>query len=131
MSKLDFNDSQMDVLVKMADGNPGAVGALTEILTKGDEIDPQSFSGGLGAILLLDSWGIYGSDIYVLWSDKCGKDVRKMLMLMRSCQLGNFCEWKLKEMAADQFRAINLSVEEWQAHDDFVCGKLEQFQKAA
>ena len=131
MSRIELTDSFMISLVKMAEGNPGAITAMMDIIAKHDEIDPQAFMGGMGAVMMLDTWEIYGSDIYVLWNDKCGQDVRKMLMIMRSCQMGNFSHEKLKEMAADQCRQIDLTAEEWQAHDDFVCGELEQFQKAA
>jgi hypothetical protein len=54
-----------------------------------------------------------------------------MLMIMRSCQMGNFSHSKLKEMAADQMRKVDLTAEEWQEHDDFVTGRLEHFAKAA
>lgn len=131
MTKINLTDSTQDALVKMASGNPGAIAAMMDILQKHDSIDPQALMGGLGAILILDTWGIYGSDIYVLWSDKCGKDARKMLMIMRAVQLGLFPERKLKEMAADQSRRINLTGEEWADLDKKVCEELTEFKRAA
>ena len=109
MSRITLMDSGIDAVMKMADGNPGAISAIMSIMENHDSIDPQAAMGGIGALLLLDTWEIYGSDIYVLWSDKCDRDTRKMLMIMRSCQLGNFSHQKLKEMAADQARQINLT----------------------
>ena len=131
MSRIELEDSGMDMLIKMADGNPGAITAMMAIIEQHDSIDPQAIMGGIGAIMILDTWEIYGTDIYVLFSDKCGKDVRKMLMIMRATQLGMFSHSKLKELAADQARKVNLTDEEWQKIDDDVCGKLEQFKKAA
>lgn len=131
MSKIELTDTTMDVLMKMSDGNPGAVTALMDILKSGEEIDPQAAFGALGSIMLLDTWEIYGSDIYILWSDKCQKDCRKMLMIMRACQMGNFSHVKLKEMAADQSRQVNLTDDEWQTQDDWVCNQLPDFQKAS
>ena len=131
MSRIDMNDTGMTSIIKMSEGNPGAASAMAAIVAEHDAIDPQAFMGGIGAIMMLDTWEIYGSDIYILWSDKCGRDVRKMLMIMRSCQMGNFSVEKLKEMAADEMRTVDLTAEEWQAHDDFVTGRLEQFAKAA
>jgi hypothetical protein len=131
MSRIELTDTTMDVLIKMADGNPGAFDAMMNVLEKHDAIDPQAMMGGIGAIMMLDTFEIYGSDIYILYSDKCGRDVRKMLMIMRSCQMGNFSHEKLKQMAADQCREIDLTAEEWQEHDDFVTGRLEHFAKAA
>ena len=63
MSRIGLTDHPLDMLVKMADGNPGAVGALMDIMAKHDEIDPQAVMGGTGAVMMLDTWGIYGTDI--------------------------------------------------------------------
>jgi len=131
MSRLKLTDNRMDIIIKMSEGNPGAMEALMHILEKHEEIDPQAMMGGTGSILLLDTWEIYGAAIYVLFSDKCNKDVRKMLMLMRAAQLGLFSHTMLKEMAADQERNVNLSDEEWQDLDTKVCDILTEFKKAA
>jgi len=121
----------MDIVMKMSKGNPGAVTAIMDIIDKHKSIDPQAVMGGVGAIMILDTWEIYGTDIYILYSDKCGKDVRKMLMLMRATQLGFFSHQKLQNMASDQCREINLNDEEWQSLDDKVCEQLSGFAKAA
>lgn len=127
--RLELTDTSTDCVMKMAEGNPGAITALMEILTQHNAIDPQAAMGGMGAILILDTWEIYGSSIYVLWSDKCGKDVRKLLMLMRATQLGFFSQTKLQEMAADQGFKVNLSDEEFTELDEKVCNALEDFKK--
>lgn len=130
MPKIELTDTTMTVVAKMSEGNPGAMVALMEVLAKHDAIDPQAAMGGLGAILFLDTLEIYGTCIYVLFNDQCGGDVRKLLMLMRSCQLGFFPQDRLKEMAHDQCRTDVLTEEEWITIDAGVCGRLEQFQKA-
>ena len=127
MSRITLSDTAMDVLMKMADGNPGAIAAMMEVLEKHDSIDPQAAMGGIGAIMLLDTWEIYGTDIYVLFNDKCERDVRKLLMIMRATQLGMFPHCRLQEMAADQGREINLTNDEWQQLDDAVCEQLKDF----
>jgi len=129
MSRIELNDSQMDVFVKMAEGNPGAITAMVEIMKESSEIDPQACMGGLGKILCLDTYGIYGSDIYVLWSDKCGKNVRRMLMLIRAAQMGFFSARKLTSMAHDQMGEINLSEDEFVELDKQVCERLDRFAK--
>ena len=130
MSRIELTDDTQDILVKMSEGNPGALSAMMEILKHGEEIDPQGFMGAMGSILILDTWGIYGTDIYVLWSDKCKRDVRQMLMLMRATQLGFFPNSRLKEMASDQMRQVNLDETEWDELDNKVCERLDGFQKA-
>jgi len=129
MAILSLSDSAMDIISKMSKGNPGAIGALMSILEEHDEIDPQTLMGGIGAIFGLDTWEIYGTDIYILWNDKCNGDTRKMLMLMRATQLGIFSHVKLKEMAADQARQVNLTDDEWLELDDKVCSELVEFKK--
>jgi len=130
MSRLTLTDNTMSMTLKMSDGNPGAVSAIMDIIEKHDAIDPQAAMGGLGAIMMLDTWEIYGTAIYVLYSDKCGRDVRKMLMIMRATQMGLFSRDRLQQMAADQMRSVNLDDEEWYALDEKVCGQLEDFAKA-
>lgn len=129
MSRIELSDSTVDAIIKMSDGNPGAVMALMEISEKAGSIDPQSALGGIGPILSLDTWEIYGSSIYVLFNDKAGRDVRKLLVLLRATQLGLFSVAKLQQMAADQAREINLSDEEWTELDEKVCAQLAEFQR--
>jgi hypothetical protein len=131
MSRIELTDTAMDALVKMAEGNPGALTAMMDILKKHEDIDPQGAFGGIGAIMLLDTWEIYGTDIYILYNDKCQRDARKMLMIMRATQMGLFDRVKLCDMAADQMRQIDLDQDEWDELDTKVCAELDQFQKPA
>lgn len=39
-------------------------------------------------ILLLDTLEIYNERIYMLWSDVCGRDMGKMIAVLRAYQLG-------------------------------------------
>lgn len=129
MSKIELNDDGKSIMIKMSEGNPGAIAAMIVMVVESDSIDPKAFMGGIGAIIMLDTWKIYGTDIHILFNDKCDRDVRKMLVLIRAVQLGFFSQVKLQEMAADQRREINISDDEWQEIDDKVCGRLVDFQK--
>jgi hypothetical protein len=129
MERLGLQDTVLSAVTKMSDGNPGAISAMTEIIKKHEQIDPQSALGGLGVIMLLDTYEIYGTDIYILYSDKCNRDVRRMLMIMRATQLGLFSHLKLKEMAHDQMRQVNLTEDEWKDLDSKVCEQLPEFAK--
>lgn len=129
MSRIGLTDTAISAIMKMSEGNPGAVTAMMDILDKHDEIDPQAMFGGLGAIMTLDTWEIYGSDIYVLWGDKCQRDVRKLLMVMRACQLGFLSHTKLQAMAGDQERLIDLTDDEYKDLDHKVCEQLKDFMK--
>lgn len=103
--RIKLTDSTMDIMVKMADGNPGAVNVLMQMLTDGAKIDPDSALGGLGAILSLDSHGIYGSDIYILNNDICEGSLPKTLSVLRAVQLGLFSASILKDACHRQDRS--------------------------
>ena len=78
------------VIAKMVEGNFGAMNACMCLLKEGEKIAPQSVMGGFGNILDLDREGIYGTDIYVFWSDICEKNTAKMIAVLRAVQLGLF-----------------------------------------
>lgn len=93
-TRIDLGGTNLDALVKMSNGNPGAVVALSELLKFNDS--------GLGLILWLDDFGIYGTDIYVLYSDICDKDVKKMSAVIRATAQRKFDKNILKNACARQ-----------------------------
>lgn len=129
MSRINLMDDAMSSIIKMVEGNPGAIKAVMDLMEKADSIDPQAALGGLGVLLALDTHEIYGTDIYILYSDKCDRDARKMLMLLRSVQLGLLPESKLQQMAGDQMRQINLTDDEYSDLDKQVCDQLKEFAR--
>ena len=89
MSKIKLSDSTMDVVVKMSNGNTGAMSAIMEMLKpENKDIDPDSFMGGMMKVLSLDTLGIYGTDIYILYNDICERNMIKMFAVLRAHQLG-------------------------------------------
>lgn len=64
--KIAPEDSTMDAMVKLSEGNPGAATALAELV--------QQENGEL-ALLTLDAERIYGADIWVLYKDMCDADI--------------------------------------------------------
>lgn len=66
MSKITLADDAKSAVIKMCEGNPGAIIALIEIIKCGEQVDPDDFMGGLGKILALDTLEIYGTDICVM-----------------------------------------------------------------
>lgn len=99
--RINLTDSVADVVVKMSDGNFGAIALMTQILKEGEAIDPDSM-GAIFQILLFDSFGIYGTDMYVLHSDICGKQLNKTLAVVRAVQLGYFDKSVLKDACSRQ-----------------------------
>jgi hypothetical protein len=87
-TKIELTDTVQTMLMKMSEGNPGALHVCVELLQKGADIDQQAALGGLSAILALDSEGIYGSRIYVLYSQICNRDLVATMAVLRAIQLG-------------------------------------------
>lgn len=128
-TRLALTDTPQDIVMKMCDGNPGALGAMMDVIRNGDVIDPQDCMGGLGPVLHLDGMGIYGTDIYILYNDQCNQDVRKFIMLLRACQLGFISKEKIKEIAGDQCRQYLLTDDEMCKLDELVVERLDEFQR--
>lgn len=100
--RIEGNDTLMSAITKMADGNPGSAMAMSVMSTKVAIIDPDDFFGSFGPILQLDSFGIYGTDIYILYNDICGRDASKTIAMLRACQLGLFDSALLKAACSRQ-----------------------------
>lgn len=100
MSRIKLQDNAITAMMKMADGNPGAATALMETIQSKADVD--SAFGGFGSILNLDSLEIYGTDIYVLWSDICKKNTVHMIAVLRATQLGLFSRNVLKDACSRQ-----------------------------
>ncbi len=130
MTRLTLTDSGMDMIMKMSEGNPGAATALMEIF-KPNDIDPQSALGPLGPISHFDNLGIYGSHVYILWSDICGRDVHKLILLTRSYQLGLISQQRLIELSIDHPRPAPMTEYDFKELSDKVCEQLEEFKPLA
>jgi len=76
-------DTLQEGIVKMVDGNPGAVTVCVELLKFNERIQPEGGKmGGMVYILALDEFEIYGSRIWMLFKDVCGEDIRKMAVVL-------------------------------------------------
>lgn len=94
-TRINLGGTTLEALVSMSDGNPGAAVALSDLIKSDEE-------GGLSMVLWLDQWGIYGTDIWVLYSDICDKDVKKMSAVIQATIRRKFDEKLLKEACSRQ-----------------------------
>ena len=85
MDRIKISDTIMDVCVKMSEGNPGALTCVMEMLRKDDW---YKNAPGFMLVLNLDSIGVYGEKLYMLWSDCCGRDLNKLDLVLRNWQMG-------------------------------------------
>lgn len=86
--RIDLTDSAMSAVMKLAEGNPGAITAIMKMMERAQSIDPDSAFGSFGPLFSLDRMGIYGSRIWILWKDVCGHDALRVETLFRAAQLG-------------------------------------------
>lgn len=92
MTRLELTDSMEDVLVKMAEGNPGAVTTCLQLMTNTyDEVEGTMF------VLYLDTLGIYSSRIWMLYKDCCGEYINRVADVLRAWQLGFMEEGEIHE----------------------------------
>lgn len=88
--KIQENDDLMDAAVKLSDYNPGAADAIVHLISRNRKIDPDNVSGSMSYLIILDSLGIYGTDIYVLYNDICMRDTSKMMAVLKATHLELF-----------------------------------------
>jgi len=75
--RINFDMAPMDAVVKMVEGNPGALRVVCELLK------PNLVEGFMD-ICRLDDLELYGSDIWLAYKDVCGMDIKKLRERLRN-----------------------------------------------
>lgn len=68
---VELDDTTQDLVIKMAEGNPGALTVLCQLMERGME--------GLMKILDLDDMNMRGSQIWVAFKDYSGQDLSVLI----------------------------------------------------
>jgi len=92
MSRIKLDDTFNEVMIKMAEGNPGGLTVMIQLMKNEAEIDPDCWLAPLGSILFMDTLGIYGSEIWILYKDICGEKLPVMIAILRAVQLGFYSQ---------------------------------------
>lgn len=71
----DLNMSIHDIIIALAEGNPGAVTTLAKILNS----DPMN----LLVVLLFDTYNIYGSHIYIAYKHYAKEDIDVLISALK------------------------------------------------
>lgn len=87
-NRLKLTDTPLQMIVKLAEGNPGAAVACGNMASISTDVDPQAFAGPYTPLVSLDSFEIYGPRIWMLYKDVCGESTIKSLACLRAVQLG-------------------------------------------
>lgn len=125
-SRIQLTDTAMSAATKMSDGNSGALKVCAMMLRQGAEIDPDDFAGGLGNLLSMDTLGLYGSRIWMLFKDVCKEDLRVTCALLRAWQLGFVSEIALRNAIETYGSGIDVPALVAQVEE-----RLPRFQRAA
>lgn len=123
--RINFSDTAISAITKLAEGNPGALHVCAELLREGATIDPDAFGGGLSGLLSLDTHTIYGADIWMLFKDVCHQNLVHMVAVLRAVQLGILPASKLKHAIQNRGEGVDV-----QAAFDAVCERLPNFKVA-
>lgn len=107
-TRIELNDTIMSMVMKIIEGNPGAISVCMDLINENARIDPDSALGEIGSILALDTLGIYGSRIWMLYKDVCGEDITKTIGLLRANQLGFLSETVLNDGINNRGNGIDL-----------------------
>lgn len=95
MSRIQLTDTTQDAVVKMSDGNLGAINVMCALIKETPKYDPECAMGGLMKVLALDTLGIYGARIWIFCKDVCHGNIDVMIGLLRAHQLGHLSEHDL------------------------------------
>ena len=130
MSRLSLSDTFLEIMVKLAAGNPGALSVIMELYKQTTTIDPAAGLGELHYLLFLDDMDLYGDRIWILFKYICGSDIVKTIAVLRGYQLGFVSKNAIKaavEQVRDHAGEPNLGVDDILAK---VKAQLPDFGKA-
>jgi hypothetical protein len=88
MTRITGTETVKDMLIKMCDGNPGGLNVMMAILEEQKRIDPDTAMPGVMGVLMLDTYEIYGSRIWIFFKDCCDSRIEGVLACQRVVQLG-------------------------------------------
>ena len=102
-------------LETLINGNFGARDVINKIITEKFEQAPKwlAMTQASTFIDILYHLPVRGTEIYVLYNDKCDRDLEKFLLLLSVTRWGYFDRSRLKDLAADQMNEIKIPNQLW------------------
>lgn len=124
MSRIQLTDTIPQTIIKIVEGNPGALNVCVMLMTQNENIDPDAAFGPLSSILALDTNEIYGSRIWMLYKDVCKQNIILVISTLRAIQLGFISQQQLDHAIDNYGEGIDVA-------DLYkkVCEKLLNFKK--
>jgi hypothetical protein len=121
--RIEGTDNVMSMVMKLSEGNPGALTVCMEAFQNVAEIDPIGALGGLAPMLSMDTLGIYGSRIWMLYKDVCGERLPYFLAMLRGWQLGYLPEATLNNAIDNYGKGLDVD-----AIAAKVCERIPEFK---
>lgn len=124
-------DPNIDIagaIMLLADGNPGALRVMSQLVSVSSMVDPDDFAGPFGPLIELDAIGIYGDGIWLLYKNLCGECLPQTIAVLRAVQLGIVPQQTVLNAIAN-VREGKPSFFDAPAAWDNVCKRLPNFQK--
>ena len=90
--KYQSGDTTVDLIVKMSEGNPGAIAFCSELMKFG--------TLGVVTIINLDDIGLYGDRLYMLWNDCCGRSAEKAIKVVKARNFGKLSNQDIRDHVA-------------------------------
>lgn len=100
--KIDTKDNIQRVIVKLSDGNPGALSVLIQIIKNGNIIDPDSLNTDEMNLFLIDELEIYGPNLWILYKDVCQQNLLSLFSLFRAYELKIITKVKIHDFITNQ-----------------------------
>ena len=88
MTRIKLDDTLQDAVIKLVDGNPGAITVCMLLIQDTALVDPDAAMPEVINLLALDTLGVYGSRIWMLYKDFCKESIVNVIMVLRAHQLG-------------------------------------------
>lgn len=110
MTRLQLFMDIPQAIIALSEGNPGAITVLSQAVSQVSQIDPDNILGALGFLLQLDSAGIYGSDIWVLYKRVCGERLPHTVAVLRASQLGLINRRQIKRAIQEANEGMPISL---------------------
>ena len=87
--RISHDDSLMDIFTKLSDGNPGAFTVLLRTMEYTAKYHQEGYdAGGMYILEILDTIGVYGSDIWILYKDICKENIEHFIQVLKAYQYG-------------------------------------------
>jgi hypothetical protein len=122
--RIELTDSFLNVVVKLSEGNPGAANVCMMLMESAKMVNHQAAGDGILTLLALDTHGIYGSKIWMLYKDVCGQDIVTVHAVLRAIQLGIIPESKVLHAIDNRGEGLDVP-----SLLKAVMEKLDQFNK--